>query len=243
MSQANQALTDYQLDDWELVEGSSAAMTAELSKAYNQQKPIIVTGWSPHWKFSKFDLKFLEDPNGSFGEVEEIHTIVRKGLEQDLPGANTILDQFSWEPSDMENVMVNINEGLEAEKAAEKWIEENPDKVAKWTKGAPSGNGEEIKIVYVAWDSEIASTYVIAKVLQQQGYDVTLRQVEVGPMFAGIANASADAMVGAWLPSTHVEYYETYKDDFVDLGANLQGTRNGLVVPKYVEIDSIEDLK
>ena len=47
----------------------------------------------------------------------------------------------------------------------------------------------------------------------------------------------------AWLPGTHVEYYNTYKNDFVDLGPNLQGTKNGLVVPEYVDIDSIEDLK
>ena len=44
---------------------------------------------------------------------------------------------------------------------------------------------------------------MIGKVLEQNGYDVTLSQVEVGPMFAGIANGSADAMVSAWLPGTH----------------------------------------
>ena len=42
-------------------------MVAELKKAYNNQKPIIITGWSPHWMFSSFDLKYLEDPKGSFG--------------------------------------------------------------------------------------------------------------------------------------------------------------------------------
>ena len=39
-----------------------------------------------------------------------------------------------------------------------------------------------------------------------------------------------------------LEYYNTYKNDLVDLGPNLQGTKNGLVVPEYVDIDSIEDL-
>ena len=122
-------------------------------------------------------------------------------------------------------------------------LQANPDKVAEWTKGAQAGNGEKINLVFVAWDTEIASTNVIGKVLEQNGYDVTLTQVEVGPMFAGVANGSSDAMVGAWLPSTHVEYYNTYKNDLVDLGKNLHGTKNGLVVPEYVDIDSIEDLK
>ncbi|WP_338450590.1 glycine betaine ABC transporter substrate-binding protein [Niallia oryzisoli] len=243
MSQTNTAIKDYHLDDWQLVEGSSAAMVAELKKAYAAKEPIIVTGWSPHWKFSSFDLKYLDDPKGVFGGSEDINTLVRKGLEQELPGAYTILDQFFWETGDMEDVMVDIENGMSAEEAAEKWIEANPDKVAEWTKGAQAGNGESINLVYVAWDSEIASTNVISKVLEQQGYDVTLNQVEVGPMFAGIANGSADGMVSAWLPSTHVEYYNTYKEDLVDLGPNLQGTKNGLVVPEYVDIDSIEDLK
>ena len=127
--------------------------------------------------------------------------------------------------------------------AAQKWIDANPDKVAQWTKGAQEGNDESINLVYVAWDTEIASTNVIGKVLEQNGYDVTLSQVEVGPMFAGLANGSADAMVSAWLPSTHVEYFNTYKNDLIDLGPNLQGTKNGLVVPAYVDIDSIEDLQ
>jgi len=237
------AIEDYELDDWTLLEGSSAAMVAELQKAYTNQEPIIITGWTPHWMFSQYDLKYLEDPKESFGGAEDIHTIVRKGLKQDLPGAYTILDQFTWEPSDMEAVMVDVTNGMDPEEAAEKWINANSDLVSEWTKGAQAGNGESVKLVFVAWDSEIASTYVIGKVLEQNGYKVTLSQVEVGPMFAGVANGSADGMVGAWLPTTHMEYFNTYKADVVDLGSNLHGTKNGLVVPKYVEIESIEDLK
>ncbi|KOP83326.1 glycine betaine ABC transporter substrate-binding protein [Cytobacillus solani] len=243
MGLTSTALEDYQLDDWTLLEGSSAAMVAELQKAYNNQEPIIITGWSPHWMFSAFDLKYLDDPKGSFGGAESIHTIVRKGLEQDAPGAYKILDQFSWEPSDMEAVMVDITDGMDPTEAAEKWVDANPDKVSEWKNGAQSGSGQPINLVFVAWDTEIASTYVIGKVLEQNGYDVTLSQVEVGPMFAGVANGSVDGMVGAWLPTTHVEYYNTYKKDFIDLGQNLHGTKNGLVVPEYVDIDSIEDLK
>ncbi|MFJ7756130.1 glycine betaine ABC transporter substrate-binding protein [Peribacillus muralis] len=243
MKQTKTAISDYKLDDWKLVEGSSAAMVAELKKAIDKKEPIVVTGWTPHWMFSKYDLKYLEDPKEAYGGAENINSIARKGLEQDAPGAYKILDQFSWETKDMENVMVNVAEGMTPSEAADKWIKEHQDKVSKWTKDAAPGNGEKIKLVYVAWDTEIASTNVIGKVLEKSGYDVTLSQVEVGPMFAGVANGSADAMVAAWLPSTHKEYYDKYKADLVDLGPNLTGTKNGLVVPDYVEIDSIEDLK
>ncbi|WP_285769091.1 glycine betaine ABC transporter substrate-binding protein [Peribacillus sp. SI8-4] len=243
MKQTKTAISDYKLDDWKLVEGSSAAMVAELKKAIDKKEPIVVTGWTPHWMFSKYDLKYLDDPDKVYGGAENINSIARKGLEQDAPGAYKILDQFYWETKDMENVMVNVAEGMTPSEAADKWIKEHQDKVSKWTKDAAPGNGEKIKLVYVAWDTEIASTNVIGKVLEKNGYDVTLSQVEVGPMFAGVANGSADAMVAGWLPSTHMEYYNKYKADLVNLGPNLKGTKNGLVVPDYVEIDSIEDLK
>lgn len=57
-------------------------MTSTLAKAIKDKRPIVVTGWTPHWMFTKFDLKFLEDPKGSFGKAENIHTIVRKDLKK-----------------------------------------------------------------------------------------------------------------------------------------------------------------
>ena len=60
-------------------------MTAALKRAYDAEEPIIITGWTPHWKFAKFDLKYLEDPKGSYGGEEEIHTIARLGLAEDFP--------------------------------------------------------------------------------------------------------------------------------------------------------------
>ncbi|WP_099364522.1 glycine betaine ABC transporter substrate-binding protein [Fredinandcohnia onubensis] len=237
------AIEEYGLEDWTLVEGSGAAMTASLKKAYNKEEPIIITGWTPHWKFSAFDLKYLEDPKGVYGGEENIHTIARNGLKEDLPAVYTLLDQFNWTSDDMGSVMVDINEGTKPEEAAAKWIEENPDKVAEWTEGVEEGNGEEVKLAYVAWDSEIASTNIVANVLTDLGYKVKMSQVEAGPMWTGVADGSVDAHVAGWLPVTHADYVEKYDGQFEDLGSNLEGTKIGLVVPAYMDIDSIEDLK
>lgn len=237
------AIEDYELTEWELIEGSGAAMTASLKKAYDKEEPIIITGWTPHWMFSKFDLKYLEDPNGVFGEAENINSIARNGLADDLPGVHKVLDQFHWSPDEMGVIMSSIQEGTKAEEAAAAWVEENSDRVAEWTKGAEEGNGEEVQIAYVAWDSEIASTNVLAKVLQDLGYEVTISQVEAGPMWAGVADGSVDAHIAGWLPLTHADQYEKYEGDFEDLGPNLEGAKTGLVVPAYMDIDSIEDLK
>lgn len=238
---AEQAVEDYGLD-YNVQTSSGAAMTQALSDAIDNEEPIIVTGWNPHWKFAAFDLKYLDDPKGSFGEAENIHSIARSGLSEDMPEAYQILDNFYWEGSDMEDVMIQVNDGEEPEDVARQWVDENQDKVSAWTDGVDAVDGVEINLAYVAWDSEIASTNVIGTVLSDMGYDVTLTQVENGPMWEAVSSGQTDAIVAAWLPGTHGDHYEKYEGEFDDLGPNLEGAKIGLVVPAYMEIDSIEDL-
>ncbi len=135
MTATEKAIVEYGLTDWNLLASSSAAMAKVLQDAYASKKPIIVTGWTPHWKFAEMDLKYLEDPKNVFGGDEQIHTLVRLGLKEDQPAAYTFLDQFVWEPADMEAVMVDILGGMTEEEAAKKWVEANDAKVNEWIAG------------------------------------------------------------------------------------------------------------
>lgn len=121
------------LSDWEVQTSSSGAMATELRSAVENGEEIVVTGWSPHWKFQEFDLKYLEDPEGSFGEAETINTIVRQDLEADSPHAFNVLDNFYWETDHMEEVMLEIEQGASPQEAAETWVEDNADIVSEWT--------------------------------------------------------------------------------------------------------------
>ncbi|WFR62503.1 glycine betaine ABC transporter substrate-binding protein [Paenibacillus amylolyticus] len=238
------AIEKYGLSDWNLVEGSGAAMTATLDKAVKNEEPIIVTGWTPHWMFNAYDLKYLEDPEGVYGEAEQIHTIARKGLKEDQPVAYEFLDRFSWTAEEMGEIMIAIQNGEDAQQAAATYAEKHSDQIAEWTKGLTPVNGESIKLSYVAWDSEIASTNLLEYVLKEKlGYNVTSLQVEIGPMWTGIANGDVDATPAAWLPLTSSDYYNKYKDQIDDLGPNMDGAKTGLVVPAYMDINSIADLK
>ncbi|MDO7907258.1 glycine betaine ABC transporter substrate-binding protein [Paenibacillus sp. JX-17] len=244
MKATNKVIQDYGLSDWKLVEGSGAAMTATLDKAIKAQKPIIITGWTPHWMFNKYDLKYLEDPKKVYGEAEEIHTIARKGLKKDKPVAYEFLDRFEWTSDEMGEMMSAIQAGTSPEAAAKDWADKHADRVQEWTKGLQPVNGDTLKLSYVAWDSEIASTNLLKYVLENKlGYKVSALQVEAGPMWTGVANGDVDAMPAAWLPLTHADYWAKYKDQVLDLGPNMKGVKTGLVVPAYMDIKSIEDLK
>jgi glycine betaine/proline transport system substrate-binding protein len=109
--------------------------------------------------------------------------------------------------------------------------------------GVVMAQDETIDLGYVLWDSEIASTHVVAAVLMDElGYDVELTSVDAGPMWTGVAQGDFDAIVAAWLPATHEAYWSQYGDDLVDLGPNLDGADIGWAVPAYVDVDSIAGL-
>lgn len=242
MDAANQAMKDYDLDQ-KLTTGSSAVMTQMLGDAIKQKAPIVVTGWTPHWKFEKYDLKFLKDPKGSFGKPEEIHTLARKGLKEDKPNAYKLLDNFHWTVDDMQEVLVDLNDGMEIKDAARKWVDNNQDKVQKMYRGVKKSDGEVVSLAYVTWDSELSSAYVLKNILEDYGFEVRMISVEVGPLFAAIAYGSADVTPSAWLPQTHKNYMEKYGDMIDDLGPNLTNAKIGFVVPTYMDIDSIDELK
>src|SRR5699024_10886737 len=132
----NQATEDVMEEydiDIELIDSSDAAMAAALGDAIDNEEPIVVTAWQPHWMFEAYDIRFLDDPKGAYEEDGEIHTMVREGLEEDDPEAYQILDNFEWESDDMNSVMVDIEENeMEPEEAAQKWIDDNRDMVDEW---------------------------------------------------------------------------------------------------------------
>lgn len=246
MSSTQKAIDKYNLkdDNWQLQTSSTAAMTSTLDKALQDKRPIVITGWQPHWMFTKYKIKFLKDPKNVYGEAENIHTIARVGLQKDEPSAYQVLDRFHWTKEQMSEVMLQVNNGKEPEAAAKEWMKKNQNQVNSWTKDVKKVKNHKIKLTYVAWDSEIASTNVVAQTLKSIGYDVTIQAMEIQPMWSSIATNAADAQVCAWLPKTSGIFYKDFKGKYVDLGVNLKGARVGLAVPDYMKnINSIEDLK
>lgn len=240
------AIEEYdELQGWEVELSSTAAMMSELSQKIDNEEPIVFTGWNPHWMFAQYpDLKYLDDPKEIYGGEESIHSLARLGFDDDHPEAYKLIEQFEWEVEDMEAIMYEAEEtGDEVEDVAKRWVAENEDKTSSWTEGVDDVDGEKIEIVSTPWDSERASSGVLKEVMEQKGFDVTVTPVDVAIVFESVANGNADATVAAWLPITHIEFYEQYKDDMIDLGPNLVGAKIGLTVPEYMDIDSIEDLQ
>lgn len=134
MRTTRDVLEKYNLD-FGLIEGSGPAMTASLKKAVDKDNWIVVTGWKPHWKFARWDLKFLNDPEKVYGEVENIYTYSRKGLENDFPEVANFLKNFEMNTSELGDLMGAIADSDEKPvKVAREWKNVHPDLIDSWVK-------------------------------------------------------------------------------------------------------------
>lgn len=134
MRRTEEAIKEYDLKSIKLMPSSGPAMTTALTRAEKSQKPIVVTGWIPHWMFAQWKLRFLEDPKNVFGEAEHVDTVANPGLEAKAPEAAAFLKKISWSAEEVGAVMLLIRDGVKPDEAAKQWIAKNPDRVAEWLK-------------------------------------------------------------------------------------------------------------
>ncbi|MCF8110463.1 MAG: glycine betaine ABC transporter substrate-binding protein [Desulfobacteraceae bacterium] len=132
MLATREAMDAYGLENMELVAGSGAVMTSVLGSKIDKGEWVVVTGWTPHWKFATWDLKYLKDPKNVFGGSEAIHTIVRKNLKTEKPELYEFLDNFYWELGDIHEVMAMIRQSGKPYETAVEWINKNPEKIEPW---------------------------------------------------------------------------------------------------------------
>lgn len=103
---------------------------------------------------------------------------------------------------------------------------------------------KRITIGYIAWDEAIAVSNLYEVVLERQGYQVQLTELEAEPTYAGLAKGDVDLFLDSWLPQTHADYWAQYHDRLEDLGVWYDRATLNIAVPDYlVDVNSIEDLR
>ncbi|WP_085315721.1 glycine betaine ABC transporter substrate-binding protein [Derxia lacustris] len=134
MRLSTQTVKDYGLESsYKLVSASDAAMVLSIDKAVRKQEWIVATAWNPHWLFSKYKMRYLEDPKKSLGGAEAIHALGRKGLDADEPKAAAFIRNLKISISDLETVMLKAKESSYSAEA-QKYIDSHPQLVDSWLK-------------------------------------------------------------------------------------------------------------
>jgi glycine betaine/proline transport system substrate-binding protein len=133
MRASEKAMTEYSLAPMQLVDGSDATMVAALKDAVSRKQPVVVTGWTPHFMWAAFKLKYLADPKGVFGGDETVNNVARKGLAKDMPEVHAILSRFKLSlPEEQRLMMQNQASGVDPAKTAAEWVSQHPDVVKSW---------------------------------------------------------------------------------------------------------------
>ncbi|RZT91209.1 glycine betaine/proline transport system substrate-binding protein [Ancylomarina subtilis] len=101
---------------------------------------------------------------------------------------------------------------------------------------------KEVLILYPNWAEGVAFTHLAKVALEDMGYAPKVKPIEPGPIYASLAKGDADLFLDAWLPNTHKEYWEKFGSKIDKIGEAFSGGTTGIVVPSYVEINSIEEL-
>lgn len=131
---SEEAIKTYGLDGYKLTTASEAAMASALDRAIRRNEWIVATGWSPHWKFGKYELRYLDDPKKALGGVERVYVISRQGFQSDYPEVAQFLMRMHLPLDELEAALSDANENS-VEKAVENYISEHPARVKYWLTG------------------------------------------------------------------------------------------------------------
>ncbi|MDB5085363.1 MAG: ABC-type proline/glycine betaine transport system, periplasmic component [Bacilli bacterium] len=131
MATAKKAVDDYQLK-LQLVSGSEAAMLTTLKRSIAGQQWVVVTGWSPHWMFANYPLKYLTDPKGTFGKSEQIHTEANGKWASSNPQAVNWLKNFKLTSDQLGKLEDDVNSAASPDEGVQKWIHDNRTLTDSW---------------------------------------------------------------------------------------------------------------
>jgi len=134
------------LKGFELVESSEQGMLAQVERAGVRSEPIVFLGWEPHPMNTKYALKYLTGGDDVFGPNfggATIYTNVRAGWPAACPNAAKFIGNLKFS-LDIEDVVMGyiLNDGLDGEKAAQKWLKANPSAWGGWLDGVTTFDGK-----------------------------------------------------------------------------------------------------
>lgn len=116
---ATRAIEQYKLDGYKLVASSETGMLNELDRNLKRDKWSLINAWSPHWMFSTWSLRYLDDPKEVYGKTEQIHAVARKGFTHDYPQVAHFFARFSIPVKDLEDMMKHARESSADQVVAE----------------------------------------------------------------------------------------------------------------------------
>lgn len=119
---AGEVLKSYEISGYSIVYNEEKVMLEALHKAIANKEWIIITGWQPHYMFSEYDLKYLQDPRKIFGSEDHCATLVKQGLKAENAELYHIIKSFKLNMNAVNDALGEINKGTSIKDAALRYL-------------------------------------------------------------------------------------------------------------------------
>lgn len=120
----------YGLEDMEFITSSTPALLTEMKAATDAGENFVGTLARPYWAFEAYPIRELEDPEGAYGEEEEIKATARADFSEDFPTASSWIEDFEMQDEyllPLCNELFNLQEDKDPAKVTDEWIEDNQE--------------------------------------------------------------------------------------------------------------------
>lgn len=131
MNDAGNAVKRYDLK-LQLLEGSTAAMTAALKSATDRKEWVAVTLWDPSWMWQRYEMKFLADPKGVFPPSQSYYWIGQKGFSVENPRAREALAGIYVPIEEIRGINAAVKDGKTMDEAINDWTAKHADLIKRW---------------------------------------------------------------------------------------------------------------
>jgi glycine betaine/proline transport system substrate-binding protein len=131
MNDAGNAVKGYGLK-LQLLEGSTAAMTAALKSATDRKEWVAVTLWDPSWMWQRYEMKFLADPKGVFPPPQSYYWIGQKGFSVENPRAREALAGIYVPIEEIRGINAAVKDGKSMDEAINDWTAKHADLIKRW---------------------------------------------------------------------------------------------------------------
>ncbi|MCB6185125.1 glycine betaine ABC transporter substrate-binding protein [Leeia sp. TBRC 13508] len=132
MRETQEAIKQYALN-YTLVDGSTAAMTAQLQSSTERKQPLVTVLWKPSWMEQKYKVKFLDDPKGVFAPPQAYTVIAKKGFSAQNPKAREALASIFVPIEDVGSISTELKNGKTMDQAVNNWWKTHGELVSKWS--------------------------------------------------------------------------------------------------------------
>ncbi|MEM8839917.1 MAG: glycine betaine ABC transporter substrate-binding protein, partial [Pseudomonadota bacterium] len=133
------------LSDFEVAESSEQGMLAQVARADKRDEPVVFLGWEPHPMNANFKMSYLTGGDDFFGPNlggATVFTNTRAGYVDACPNVGKLLTNLEFSLA-MENEIMGaiLNDGEDANDAAETWLKANGSVLETWLAGVKTKDG------------------------------------------------------------------------------------------------------